>query len=305
MDQTTPDATPLISICILNLNAVNYLRGCLDSLPGALGGLSSEVIVVDNGSTDGSLELLRDQYPFVQLIQNHSNLGYTAPMNQGLRAGRGKYLVQLNPDTIVHPGAFLAIYNWLEAHPEVGICSPKVLNRDGSLQSQCRRSAARPWDVISYFSGLWKLFPRSPFFGRYLLSYRGDDETFEVEAVSGSCMFIRRAVTEQIGFLDEAFFAYQEDTDFCVRARLAGWKVYFYPGGQVTHFGGQGGSTHQATRAIYQWHRSYLIYYRKHLAPHYFFLVNWLMYAGMLLKLSLALLSNALRKEKVVGTKKP
>lgn len=305
MEANDPSAAPLISVCILNLNAAGYLRGCLDSLPAALNGLSCEVIVVDNGSSDGSQQLLQSEYPHVRLILNQANLGYTAPMNQALRTARGCYLVQLNPDTILHAGVFQALYAWMEAHADAGICIPKMLNRDGSLQSQCRRSAARPWDVISYFSGLWKVFPRSRFFGRYLLSYRGDDETFEVEAVSGSCMFIRRAVTEQIGFLDEIYFAYQEDTDFCVRARQAGWKVYYCPVGQVTHFGGQGGSKHQATRAIYQWHRSYWIYYRRHLAPHYFFLVNWLMYAGMLLKLTLALLANALRKEKIVGTKKP
>lgn len=305
MDKNDPTAAPLISLCILNLNAAHYVRGCLNSIPAAADGLSYEVIVVDNGSSDGSQQLLQTEHPAIRLIQNQTNTGYTRPMNQALRAAHGRYLVQLNPDTIAHPGAFRTLYEWMETHPDVGICSPKVLNRDGTLQLQCRRSAARPWDVISYFSGLWKLFPSSPFFGRYLITYRGDDETFEVEAVSGSCMFIRRGVIDQIGYLDEIYFAYQEDTDFCVRARQAGWKVFYCPAAQITHFGGQGGSTHQATRAIYQWHRSYWIYYRKHIAPHYFFLINWLMYAGMALKLSLALLTNALRKDKVVGTKKP
>jgi len=300
-----PNPQPLISLCVLNLNAASYLRGCLDSIPAAADGLEYEVIVVDNGSDDGSQELIEREYPGARLIRNPANTGYTRGMNQALREARGRYLVQLNPDTISHPGAFRALYEWMEAHPEVGICSPKVLNRDGTLQRQCRRSAARPWDVISYFSGLWKLFPRSPFFGRYLITYRGDDETFAVEAVSGSCMFIRRAVTEQIGLLDEVYYAYQEDTDFCVRARQAGWQVYYYPGAQITHFGGQGGSTYRAAHAIYQWHRSYYIYYRRHMAPRYFFLVNGLMYAGMGLKLALALLANALRKNKVVGTRKP
>ena len=303
--QSNADALlPDLSICIVNLNAASYLRGCLDSLPGAMGALRYELIVVDNGSTDGSQELLRG-YPSVILIQNQENTGYTRPMNQALQAAKGRYLVQLNPDTISHPGAFQSLFGWMKAHPEVGICCPKVLNRDGSLQMQCRRSAARPWDTISYFSGLWKLFPRSPFFGRYLITYRGDDETFEVDAVSGSCMVIRRGVIEQIGYLDEIYFAYQEDSDFCFRARLAGWKVFYYPEAKITHFGGKGGSTHQAARAIYQWHRSYWIYYRRYHAPKTFFLVNWLMYAGMGLKLGASLLANAVRKNKVVGTKKP
>ena len=159
--------------------------------------------------------------------------------------------------------------------------------------------------MITYFTGLWKLFPRSPLFGRYLLTYLPEDETCEVEAVSGSCMVIRRAVVDAIGYLDETYFAYQEDSDFCFRARQAGWKVFFLPEAQITHFGGQGGSGHQPYRGIYHWHRSYLVYYRRHLARDYFFLVNWLMYAGMALKLGLALAANLLRREKVVGTRKP
>jgi GT2 family glycosyltransferase len=303
--QLVPQTVPEFSFCIVNLNAVAYLRGCLDSLPQAVEELTYEVIVVDNGSTDGSLELLAREYPMVRVIENHANTGYTYPMNQALKAARGRFLVQLNPDTISHPGAYAFMRAWMAVHPETGICSPKVLNRDGTFQRQCRRSAARPWDVITYFSGLWKVFPRSRFWGRYLVTYRGEDETCEVEAVSGSCMFIRREVIEQIGYLDERYFAYQEDSDFCFRVRQADWKVVFTPEARVTHFGGQGGSTFQPYHAIYQWHRSYYLYYRKFIARDYFFLVNGLMYLAMALKLAGSLLANLLRRQKVVGTRKP
>ena len=300
-----PTQPPDFSICIVSLNAAGYLRGCLQALRGAPPEAQYEVIVVDNGSTDATAGLLAREFPEVQRIANAENLGYTAPMNQALRAGSGRYLVQLNADTLVQAGAFDRLLAYMDAHPQVGICTPKMLNRDGSFQRQCRRSAARPWDVITYFTGLWKLFPRSPLFGRYLLTYLPEDETCEVEAVSGSCMVIRRAVVDAIGYLDETYFAYQEDSDFCFRARQAGWKVFFLPEAQITHFGGQGGSGHQPYRGIYHWHRSYLVYYRRHLARDYFFLVNWLMYAGMALKLGLALAANLLRREKVVGTRKP
>ena len=300
-----PTQPPDFSICIVSLNAAGYLRGCLQSLREATHEAQYEVIVVDSGSTGGTAGLLAREFPEVQRIANAENLGYTAPMNQALRAGSGRYLVQLNADTLVQDGAFDRLLAYMDAHPQVGICTPKMLNRDGSFQRQCRRSAARPWDVITYFTGLWKLFPRSPLFGRYLLTYLPEDETCEVEAVSGSCMVIRRAVVDAIGYLDETYFAYQEDSDFCFRARQAGWKVFFLPEAQITHFGGQGGSGHQPYRGIYHWHRSYLVYYRRHLARDYFFLVNWLMYAGMALKLGLALAANLLRREKVVGTRKP
>ena len=302
-DQNVPP--PDFSICIVTLNAVSYLRDCLNSLRDNTRQASYEAIVVDNGSTDDTLAMLEHEFPGVTIISNKENLGYTHPMNQALKPAKGRYLVQLNADTLVHSSAFDTLLGFMQAHPDVGICTPKMLNSDGSLQVQCRRSAARPWDVITYFSGLWKLFPRSRLFGRYLLTYREEDEVHEVDAVSGSCMVIRREVIEEIGYLDEAYFAFQEDTDFCVRAHKAGWKVYYFPLAQITHFGGKSGTGHQPFRSIYHWHRSYLIYYQKHLAGEYFFLVNWLMYAGMALKLGIALAANLFRREKVVGTRKP
>ena len=266
---------------------------------------SYEVVITDNGSSDGSQEMLVAEFPRVQVIRNDTNLGYTRPMNQALQAGVGRYLMQLNPDTLLHAGLIDTLVDYMDASPQVGICTPKVLNSDGTLQKQCRRSAARPWDAISYILGLSRLFPRSRFFGRYLMEYLPDDQIAEVEAVSGSCMLICRAVIEQIGYLDEQFFAYQEDAEFCFRARKAGWKIFFVPQAQITHYGGQGGSRVVPYRGIYAWHRSFYLYYRKHLAREYFFLINGLVYLGIGIKLLFTLLINAVRKEKIVGTKKP
>jgi len=298
-------ASPVISICIVNLNAADFLRQCLLNLPAALTGLDYEVIVVDNDSTDGSPEMIESDFPWVHLIRNPQNLGYTRPMNQALKAARGNYLVQLNPDTLPKPSAFTRLYDFMESHPEAGICTPKVLNRDGTLQYQCRRSAARPWDVVTYFTGLWRLFPKSRTFSRYLMTYLPENEIAEVEAVSGSCMIIRREVIEQIGYLDETFFAYQEDADFCFRARAAGWKIFYVPTAEVIHYGGRGGSGSQPYRAIMEWHRSYYRYYRKHLAKDYSLLINGFMYLAMLVKLGMSLTKALVSKEKVVGTKKP
>ncbi len=294
-----------LSICIVSFNTRDLLRDCLNSLYSSSTKYAYEVIIADNGSIDGSLEMLNAEFQQVMVIQNESNLGYTLPMNQALRAGTGQYLMQLNPDTLLHPGLFDTLLDFMESNPQVGICTPKVLNRDGSLQKQCRRSAAHPWDAISYNLGLSRLFPNSRFFGRYLMEYLPEDQIAEVEAVSGSCMLIRRAVVDQIGYLDEQFFAYQEDADFCFRAREAGWDIYYVPTAQITHFGGLGGSRFMPYRGIYAWHHSYDLYYRKHLAREYIFLVNWLVYLGIGLKYSFAMLVNALRKEKIVGSKKP
>jgi GT2 family glycosyltransferase len=296
---------PVFSIGIVTYKVCCLLRDCLDSIYQNPPSAPFEIIVVDNHSEDGTVELLREHYPQVRVIENSINDGYTRPMNQALKSGAGRYLVQLNPDTLVKPGAFDQILTFIEENPQAGICTPRVLNRDGTLQKQCRRSAARPWDAITYFSGLSRRYPKSRVFGRYLMTYLDENEINEVEAVSGSCMVIRRAVVDQIGYLDELFFAYQEDTDFCFRARKAGWKIYYLPQAEIIHFGGQGGSRVEVYKSIYQWHRSYFLYYRKHLARDYFFLLNWLFYAGMGAKLLVNLTTTALRKEKFAGTRKP
>lgn len=285
-----------LSICIVTYQAGKLLRDCLLSIAENPPGGSFEIIVVDNGSTDGTPALLRAEFPQVCLIENHENRGYTAPMNQALRQGRGRYLLQLNPDTLVLPGALDHLMAFLDAHPEVGICGPKVLNTDGSLQRPCRRGESRPWAVFTYFTGLWKLFPRSRLFGGYLLNYLDEEQTHRVDGVSGSCMLIRRALVERIGHLDERFFAYQEDADFCFRARQAGYLVYYVPAAQIIHFGGQGGSRVQPYRSIFEWHRSYFMHYRKNLARDYFFLFNWMYYLAMGSKLVVELLANLLRK---------
>lgn len=295
---------PVLSICIVTYQARDYLEECLSSLYGYASSNSLEVIVVDNGSQDGTLEMLTNEYPEVHIIANKMNTGYTRPMNQALRVGVGEFLVQLNPDTHVLPGAMDAMVTFMRSNNKVGICGPKVLNRDGSFQQNCRRGDPRPWAMICYFLGLNKLFPKSKLFGGYLLNYLGEDESTIVENVSGSCMMIRRELIKQIGYLDEDFFAYQEDTDLCWRAREAGWQVYFLPEAHIIHYGGQGGSRVEPFRSIIEWHRSYWIYYRKHLAKDYLFLLNWLYYLLMLLKLGLSLSVNYLRKERYAGPKR-
>jgi GT2 family glycosyltransferase len=280
------------------------LRDCLQSLVQNTR-LSFEVIVVDNNSQDGVAEMLRDEYPEVVLVENQENAGYTRPMNQAMRLGSGRYMLQLNPDTLVLPEAIDCLVEFMDRHPEVGICGPKVLNRDHTLQKPCRRGEPRPWAVLTYFLGLASLFPHSPLFGQYLLTYLDEDEIHEVDGVAGSCMLARRALIDQIGYLDERYFAYQEDADFCFRARHSGWKVYYMPAAQIIHYGSMGGSRVQPYRSIYEWHRSYFNYYRQHLAKDYFFLFNGFFYLAMGVKLLWSLGINFIRVEKFAGSRKP
>jgi hypothetical protein len=317
-----------LSICIVTLNACDYLRNCLRSIteqsaylenkgfpsnipsppvdisPWVGERLSFELIIVDNGSSDGTVEMLRQEFSVSTLILNSKNDGFARPINQALRASSGEYLLVLNPDTIILPGALNDLVAYLKSHVDVGICGPKVLNRDGSLQKACRRGVSRPWAAFSYFSGLSSLFPKSKCFGGYLLNYLDEDATHEVDGVSGSCMLIRRKVVEQVGYFDELFFAYQEDADFCFQVKKAGWKIVYFPKAQIIHYGGQGGSRVQPYRSIYEWHRSYYLYYRKNLAGDYFFLFNWFYYLLMGVKLLVSLLANSIRSEKYAGPRR-
>lgn len=317
-----------LSICIATLNASDYLRNCLRSIceqssylhwddvsPNADGQISEhpqlsqaslnfELIIVDNGSSDDTATMLHSEFPAARLILNGKNDGFARPVNLALRESHGRYLLVLNPDTIILPGAINELVKYMDSQPEVGICGPKVLNRNGSLQKACRRGVSRPWAAFSYFSGLSSLFPHSKFFGGYLLNYLDENEVHEVDGVSGSCMLIRRQVMDQIGLFDELFFAYQEDADYCFQAKKAGWKIIYLPIAQIIHFGGQGGSRVQPYRSIYEWHRSYYLYYRKNLARDYFFLFNWLYYFLMGLKLVVSLIANAFRTEKFAGPRR-
>lgn len=293
-----------LSVCIVTYKARDWLKACLESLYENTWIAHLEVIVVDNGSKDGVKEMLAHDFPGVCFIENESNEGYTRPMNQSLKVAQGRYLMQLNPDTIIMPGAFDRLLKFMDDNLHVGISSPKVLNQDGTLQKQCRRGEPRPLAVISYFLGLSKLFPRSKRLGRYLLDYEDEDKILEVDAVSGSCMLIRREVVDQIGFLDEQFYAYQEDTDYCTRARMAGWKVFYMPEAHIIHYGGRGGTRIEPYRSIIEWHKSYWLYYRKHLAKDYFFLFNWLYYLLMVAKLAINLSVSLFRQERYAGPKR-
>ncbi len=284
-----------LSICLVPLNALDYLEPLLASIEKYTHGLSYELIVVDNGSSDGTSDWIELHHPEITLIQNQGNPGYTRGNNQAMARAKGDFILLLNPDTLLTEDCFGPQLEYLRQHPEAGISIPKVLNADGSFQKQSRRGDARPVEVFGYFLKLGKLFPKHKGLNGYLQSWLPEDEIAEVKAVSGSCMFIRRAVYEQIGGLDEQFFAYQEDSDYCLRARQAGWKVMFVPLSSIIHYGGEGGSKVHPYQAIFQWHRSYFLYYRKHFAKEHFFLFNGFYYLVMVAKLLFAWLKRLVR----------
>lgn len=295
---------PEISICIVTLNACEYLYGCLVSISKTNKQGSIELIVSDNFSTDGTFEMLAEEFPDVRVIRNSRNEGFAKPANLAIKESRGKYILLLNPDSVVHGNAVETLKEFLETHPEAGIVGPKILNRNGTLQKQCRRSEGRPWDAFCHLSGLSQLFPHKRRFNGYLMTHLEENEIHEVQAVSGACMLVRREVFDQAGLLDERFFAYQEDSDLCYRARHAGWKVYYQPAARVTHYGGKGGAGVHPFRSLYEWHRSYYLYYRKHFAVQNNFFFNHLIYLIIIFKYLGTFVLNIFRHDKTVGSKK-
>jgi GT2 family glycosyltransferase len=228
-----------LSVIIVNYNVRDFLESSLTSVQQALRGLDAEVIVVDNASDDGSVEMVRRKFPAVTVIEAGRNLGFAAANNLALGRARGGTIVLLNPDTVVQEDTFGTIVRFLAEHPDAGLAGCKILNPDGTLQPACRRSFPTPWVAFTKISGLSALYPRSRVFGRYNLGYLDPDRTYEVDAISGSFMALRREVYEQVGGLDEEYFMYGEDLDWCFKVKQAGWKVYYVSDTRIIHYKGE------------------------------------------------------------------
>jgi GT2 family glycosyltransferase len=286
---------PVLSIVIVSWNVREDLRECLQSLLREEGSrLESgeiEIIVVDNASTDGTAEMVNLEFPQVKLLVNSQNLGYTKANNIGINHSRGKYILLLNPDTVVHQGALQALIDCAESHPEAGIIGAKLLNPDGSVQ----RSARSFPDIgagLFRNTFLGRLFPNNPFVRRYLLTDFGYDEVREVDWVSGAAMLVRRDLIERIGSLDERFWAYCEDVDLCWRAWQAGYKVLFCPNAVITHKVGRS-SDQRLVPSLIQHHKSMWLFYLKNYRHRYPLLLFPLIGLGILLRLAGALLKVA------------
>lgn len=228
-----------LSIIIVNYNVKEFLQNLLHSLSKATTGIKSEIIIVDNASDDGSVEMLREKFSDITLIANQDNKGFSKANNQGLEIANGKYLLLLNPDTIVQEDTFHTLIKFFEETPDAGMVGCKILNPDGTLQLACRRSFPGPWTSFCKVTGLSTIFPNSKIFARYNLTYLDENKSYEVDAISGSFMMLKRECYEKIGGLDEQFFMYGEDLDLCYRTQKAGYKVYYVHSTQIIHYKGE------------------------------------------------------------------
>jgi GT2 family glycosyltransferase len=250
-----------LSIIIVNWNTCDLLAQCLESVLDEmhrLPGLEIETLVVDNASTDHSISMLQEQFPWVRLIENQENVGFAAANNQAIQQSTGRYVLLLNPDTEVEPGALAALISFLDTHPQAGATGAQLLNPDGTLQTSCY-----PFPTLT--GELWRLLHLDALcpFGVYHMADWDMGLPREVEVIQGAALMLRREALDQVGFLDDQYFMYTEEVDLCYRLKKGGWSLYWVPQAKVVHYGGQ--STNQvAAKMFLCLYESKLIFMRKH-----------------------------------------
>jgi GT2 family glycosyltransferase len=251
-----------ISVIVLSWNAREYLRNCLASIRETRGSVVREVIVVDNASHDGSPDMVAAEFPEVILVRSMENLGFARANNLGMRHSTGSLLALVNSDVIVHRDCFQRLAAFLAYHPEVGLVGPKVFGSDGRVQSTCGRLPTFS-NTACEFLLLYKLLPRWSAFSGFQERHLDGQKHEPVEVLSGCFWVARRTAVAEVGGLDERFFFYAEDLDWCKRFKNAGWKLMFVPEATATHFGGAS-SSHAPLRYSIVYLQANLIYWKKH-----------------------------------------
>jgi len=293
---SSPSNSIDISVVIVGWNAKRYLELCLDSVAKAPPRRTLEVFVVDNASTDDSVEMTEARFPWVKLIKSSENLGFAKGNNVAIRQCQGRYIALVNPDVIVFPGCLDALADFLDQNPRVGNVGPRVFNPDMTMQSTCRRFPTL-WNNVCSATRLENLFKGSRFFAGEHMFYFPHDRTLAVDVIVGCFSFIRREALEDVGLLDEGLFMYGDDVDWCRRARNAGWEVMFYPGGQAIHDRGKTTAPYPVRFAVAQ-QRSVLHYWKKHHTFVGVLGIRTIMLFHHLLRYTFSLISSLTRPQK-------
>jgi hypothetical protein len=245
---------PTLTVIIVSWNTIHLLRACLESLAAASLAPQMEVIVVDNASSDGSAAMVEHAFPSVRLLRNSENVGFARANNQAICYSRAPFVLLLNSDTVVPPHALAHLLEFMQQHPEAGACGPRLLQPDGEPQAFAFGGDPTPGYLLR--RGLVRLLLRRPLHNWHTTQVQ------PVDWVSGACLLVRRAAIQQAGLLDEHFFMYFEDNDWCLRIRHCGWQVYYNPQVAITHIGGQSLAQNPAARRAYYHSLNY--FYSQH-----------------------------------------
>lgn len=280
-----------LSVIILNYNTRDILRRALAAVFASQTNYQYEVLVADNGSQDGSQEMVRREFPQVKLIKNNANLGFSKGNNAAIKQANGKYILLLNSDTEVADDALDLSVKYLMEHPQVGALGAKLLLPNGELDQATRRKFPNPWNSFLRLFGFKK-------FSDYNINADIDQES-EIDATVGAYIMVPKAVIDKVGMLDEEFFMYGEDLDWCWRIKEAGYKIVYYPKAMVKHYK-YGSSQSIPFFIIRQAHEAMRIFYRKHYSTQHNFLLNALVYFGISIRMYLVMLVNIFRNKKSV-----
>lgn len=283
-----------LSVVIVNYNVKAFLEQCLMAVERARGGLSIEVFVVDNASVDGSQAMVKKRFPYVKLIENKQNVGFSTANNQGIEKAQGEYILILNPDTLIQEDTLLVLKRHLDGNSKLGAVGCKLLNPDGTYQINSRRSFPTPWVAFSRIIGLSKMFPRSRLFGQYNLTYLDPDAETEVDVLSGSLMMLRKRALEQVGLFDEDYFMYGEDIDLSYRIKKAGWQILYTPATQAIHYKGESTKKSEFS-AITRFYSTMLIFIHKHFGGRYSLALRILLTFGIYFRAVMAYLLQTLK----------
>jgi hypothetical protein len=289
-----------LSVIIVSYNTREFLKKCLASIISSVSNqLKYEVIVVDNASTDGSAEAIGNfQFPIsnFQFIENKKNLGFSRANNIGVKQVKGRYLLFLNPDTIVYPNTLQTMVDFMDKHKDAGAATCKVVLPNGEIDDASHRGFPTPWNAFCHFFGLSKLFSHSKLFSGYSLGWMDLSKTHEIDALAGAFMLVRRKAGEEAGWWDEDYFFYGEDIDFCYMLKEKGWKIYYVPTVSVLHYKGVSGGIKKVSKNITtasqetkkratKWRFAAMkIFYNKHYKQKYPWFVSWLVDKGISLR---------------------
>jgi len=278
-----------LSVIIVNYNVKYFLEQCIHSVYKSIQHLGAEVMVVDNNSVDGSCQMIHEKFPGVILIENKVNVGFSKANNQAIRKARGRYILLLNPDTVVQEDTFLSCIRFMESHPEAGCLGVKMIDGKGNFLPESKRGLPTPAVAFYKIFGLSALFPSSQRFGRYHLGFLDKDKIHEVDVVAGAYMFLRKSLLDTVGLLDEDFFMYGEDIDISYRITQAGYKNYYYPHTTIIHYKGE--STKKGSvNYVIVFYNAMTIFAQKHFSKNMARTYNFIIHLAIYIRAALSIL---------------
>ncbi len=228
-----------LSVIIVNYNVKHFLEQCLYAVVKAAKGIETEIFVVDNNSVDGSVQLIREKFSDINIIDNKENTGFSKANNQAIKRATGEYILLLNPDTVVEEKTFSKVLDFMDKHPDAGGLGVKMIDGKGNFLPESKRGLPTPWVAFCKVFGISALFPKSKLFGQYHMGYLNENDIHEVDVLAGAFMLLRRETLEKTGLLDEAFFMYGEDIDLSYRITRAGYKNFYFPETTIIHYKGE------------------------------------------------------------------